>query len=66
MAAEMDKFLHERTAGKKRLRDALRHLVEWSQQNKPAFRIEEIPAIFSQATQVNVGDILERWLRPRD
>jgi hypothetical protein len=32
------------------LRDALRHLVEWSEKNRRAFRIDELPGIFQDAT----------------
>jgi predicted metalloprotease with PDZ domain len=64
MAAEMDARIRERTKGAKRLRDALRQLVAWSAKNRRAFRIEELPGIFAEATGVETRDILERWLGP--
>jgi len=64
MAAEMDQRMREKTKGKKRLRDALRYLVEWSAREKRAFRIEELPRIFKEATRVETRDILEKWLKP--
>lgn len=64
MAAEMDARIRERTAGKMGLRDALRGLLAWSAKNQRAFRIEELPAIFAEATGVDTRDILDRWLRP--
>jgi predicted metalloprotease with PDZ domain len=64
MAAEMDDRIRERTGGDKSLRDALRYLVEWSRKNQRAFRIEELPVRFREATGVETQDILERWLKP--
>jgi predicted metalloprotease with PDZ domain len=64
MAAEMDQKIREQSKGTKRLRDALRHLMEWSAKEKRAFRIEELPRIFKEATGAETGDILEKWLRP--
>ena len=64
MAAEMDDRMRQQTAGRKQLRDALRHLVAWSTRERRAFRIGEIPAIFREATGVETRDILERWIGP--
>jgi predicted metalloprotease with PDZ domain len=63
MAAEMDDRIRAQTEGKKSLRDALRHLMDWSEQNQRAFRTEELPAIFREATGVNTADILDRWMQ---
>ncbi len=63
MAAEMDDRIRAQTDGKKSLRDALRHLMDWSEQNQRAFRTGELPAIFREATGVNTADILDRWMR---
>lgn len=64
MAAEMDERIRERSKGAKRLQDALRHLMEWSAKEKRGFRIEELPAIFKEATGVDTRDVLEKWLQP--
>jgi predicted metalloprotease with PDZ domain len=64
MAAEMDDTIRSQTAGQKSLRDALRHLLDWSAQNQRAFRTEELPAIFRDATGVDTSAILARWLEP--
>jgi predicted metalloprotease with PDZ domain len=64
MAAEMDERIHRDTQGRKSLRDALCHLVEWSKENRRAFRVEELPTRFREATGVDTRDILERWLQP--
>jgi predicted metalloprotease with PDZ domain len=64
MAAEMDDQIRAQTAGKKSLRDALRHLIDWCDNHHRAFRVEELPAIFREATGVDASAILERWTRP--
>jgi predicted metalloprotease with PDZ domain len=62
----MDDRIRSETRGAKSLRDALRGLVVWSAQNHRAFRIEELPARFREATGVDTRDIMERWLAPLD
>jgi predicted metalloprotease with PDZ domain len=64
MAAEMDDRIRSQTGGKKSLRDALRHLMEWSERNRRAFRVEELPVIFREATGVDTASILDRWMQP--
>jgi predicted metalloprotease with PDZ domain len=64
MAFEMDQRIRAGSKGTRRLRDALRHLLAWSEKNKRGFRIEELPAIFREATGVDTRDILEKWLQP--
>ncbi len=64
MAAEMDERIRSSTNGQKRLRDALRFLVKWSQREKRGFRIDELPGIVQEATGVDTRDILEKWLAP--
>jgi predicted metalloprotease with PDZ domain len=63
MAAEMDDRIRARTQQKKSLRDALRYLLDWSEKNRRAFRVEELPVIFRDATGVDTRDILDRWLQ---
>ena len=64
MAAEMDERIAARTGGAKGLRDALRGLMTWSRGSGRGFRIDELPAIFAEATGVDTRDILDRWLAP--
>jgi len=64
MAAEMDDRIRKETRGQKSLRDALRHLVAWSAQNRRAFKVQEVPVRFREATGVETRDILEKWLVP--
>ncbi len=64
MAAAIDERIRRESRGAHRLRDALRHLVSWSRQNDRAFEIEELPAIFEEATGVDTRDVFEDWLKP--
>jgi predicted metalloprotease with PDZ domain len=64
MAAEMDDRIRLRTGGQKSLRDALRHLMDWSEQNHRAFRTEELPVIFQEVTGVDTASILRQWMQP--
>ena len=62
MARDMDDLIREKSGGKKRLRDALRALVAWSQNSPRAFRIDELPVIFQTATGVDTRAVMDRWL----
>jgi predicted metalloprotease with PDZ domain len=64
MAGEMDDRIREQTSGQKSLRDALRFLVAWTAQNHRAFRTDELPEIFRQATGVDTTSILKSWMQP--
>jgi len=64
MAAEMDDYIQAQTSGQKSLRDALRYLIAWTAQNKRAFRTDELPGIFRQATGVDTSSILQSWMQP--
>jgi predicted metalloprotease with PDZ domain len=64
MAAEMDDAIRAQTGNQKSLRDALRHLLDWSAQNHRAFRVEDLPQIFHDATGVDITEILTRHLQP--
>lgn len=63
MAGEMDDRIREQTTGRQSLRDALRHLMDWSDKNQRAFRVEELPTIFREATGVDTTGILTRWMQ---
>ncbi len=62
MAAEMDDAIRAQTGGRKSLRDALRALVAWSQTERRAFRLEELPELLRQGTGVDVRAAFEEWL----
>jgi hypothetical protein len=59
MAAEMDDRIRASTGGAWSLRDALRHLLRTPQ----PFRIEDLPAVFRDATGAEAGEIPERRLK---
>jgi predicted metalloprotease with PDZ domain len=64
MAAEMDDAIREQTQNQKSLRDALRHLLDWTAQRHRAFRTDELPQIFGEATGVDTTAILNRAMQP--
>jgi predicted metalloprotease with PDZ domain len=64
MASEMDELIRRKSGGAKRLRDGLRHLMVWFQRNQRPFEIDELPAIFAEATGVDTREVMERWLEP--
>jgi predicted metalloprotease with PDZ domain len=64
MAAEMDDRIRAQTSGQKSLRDALRYLIAWTTHNRRAFRTDELPAIFREATGVDVSSILNARMKP--
>ena len=64
LAAALDERIRQRTAGQKRFRDAARYLMVWSARHRRGFRIEELPAIFREATGVETSDLWERALTP--
>jgi predicted metalloprotease with PDZ domain len=64
MAAEMDDLIRAQTNNQKSLRDALRYLIAWTAQNHRAFRTDELPEIFRQATGVDTTPILKSWMQP--
>ena len=66
MAEEMDTQIRTQTHDGKSLRDALRALLAWSAQTHRAFRVEELPAVFYEATGVDTKAILEKWIKPQE
>jgi predicted metalloprotease with PDZ domain len=63
MAAEMDELIRNESGGAKRLRDGLRQLMAWSREKQRPFEIDELPAIFEEATGVDTREILSRCLQ---
>ena len=64
MAAEMDDRIRAQTSNQESLRDALRYLMAWTAKNRRAFRTDELPEIFRQATGVDTTSILKSWMQP--
>jgi predicted metalloprotease with PDZ domain len=62
MAAEMDDRIQAQTEGKKSLRDAFRALLAWSATNQRAIQVEEMTQIVSRSTDVDIHDIVARWM----
>jgi predicted metalloprotease with PDZ domain len=66
MAAEMDDRIRSKSQGEKSLRDALRGLLRWSDENQRPFQTRDLAGYFKNATGVEVADILERWQQPQE
>lgn len=64
LAHELDERIRSASSGRRRFRDAARHLVAWSAQQRRAFRVSELPSIFRDATGVETADVWKRWLGP--
>lgn len=65
MATEIHERIRTKTQGRKSLRDGLRARLEWSACTQKAFEIEEMAGVLSNATRVDVHDILDRWTAPQ-
>jgi predicted metalloprotease with PDZ domain len=66
MAAEMDDQIRRQTQGAKSLRDALRALVARTEREQRPFKINELAPVFQEATGVDVSEILQGWMQPRE
>ena len=64
LALELDDVITKQSRGRKRLRDAMRHVMEWSKREGRPFRVDDLPKIITEATNVDVGDVMNRWHRP--
>lgn len=65
MAAEVDERIEARSNGERDLRDALLHLVRWTRDHPAGFEsVEQLIGLIREATGVDVGDVMERWLAP--
>jgi predicted metalloprotease with PDZ domain len=64
LAAELDERIRAKSGGRKRFRDAARHLVEWSAASRRGFRIDELPGLFRDATGVETLEIWEKHVGP--
>jgi predicted metalloprotease with PDZ domain len=64
MAAALDDRIQRDSRGAKSLKDALRHLVAWTARERRAFAIGELAGLVREATGVDVGAVIDEWLRP--
>jgi len=62
MARDMDRRIRVRSGGARSLRDALRFLVAWSVRERRAFRVDEIPALLSEGSGVDLREDFDRWM----
>jgi len=64
MALELDQRIQESSAGKKRFRNVMRFFMTWSERERRPFKVAEISSIVTEATGVEVSDVIDRWMRP--
>jgi predicted metalloprotease with PDZ domain len=64
MAADIDKYVKQQTAGKRSMKTIYRYLYEWSLRNRRPFTMEEFPRLLEQATGVDVSAIYNKWQQP--
>ncbi len=64
IAAEIDEWIQQESAGTKSLRDGLRYLMRWSEEEGQPLVMEDLPAIIEQATGVDTSAILRHWMEP--
>lgn len=64
MAAAIDERIQRETGGAKSLRDALRYLVAWTDRERRAFTLDELPVLVRTATGVDTSAVVAEWLRP--
>ena len=65
MAAEMDAWIRQESAGTMSLRDGLQYVMRWSEQAGRPLAMEDLPGMFEQAVGVDTTAIMQRWMKPR-
>ena len=64
MAAAMDARIREASGGTKRFRDVMRYLMEWTERNGREYGLDELAALFREATGVDVSEEVRAWMGP--
>ena len=64
MAIDMNKYLLEKSGGKKSMKDVLRYLYNWSKQQNRPFSLEEFPQLINQACDIDLSKIYKKWQLP--
>lgn len=64
MAIEMNRYLKEKTDGKKSMRDIIRYLYQWSKENKRPFTMDEFPLLINKACDIDLTEIYKKWQLP--
>jgi hypothetical protein len=65
-AEEIDVLIHQKTGGKKRLRDSFHAMMSWPEKSGRGFRLDELPGLIGKSVGVDEKEIKEtvdRWLR---
>jgi predicted metalloprotease with PDZ domain len=64
MAMEINEYLKSKTGGRKSMKDIYRYLWQWANENKRAFTMEEFPKLISQACNIDLTAIYQKWQGP--
>ncbi len=65
MAEAVDRRVRERTGGAKTFQDVTRGLLRWCAASSAPVTVAAIEAVVWNETNVEVGDLIDRWLAPR-
>lgn len=61
LAHDLDIFIQKETEGKKSFKDAILGLLKWTENNKRAFKYNEIELIMSEATGIDLSNVWSKW-----
>ena len=50
--------------GARQFRDVMRFLMTWNKRERRPFKVVELSGIIAEATGVEVGGVIERWMKP--
>jgi len=64
MATEMNKYIIEKTNGKRSMRDVLRFLYTWSKHHQRSFTMQEFPSLIDEGSGVKLDGIYRKWQLP--
>ncbi len=64
LAHDLDLLIQKETNGQKSFKDAILGLLKWTEANKRAFKYDEIEAIMSEYTGVDLSNVWHKWQKP--
>lgn len=64
LAHDLDLLIQKETNGQKSFKDAILGLLKWTEANKRAFKYDEIEAIMSEHTGVDLSSLWHKWQKP--
>lgn len=64
LAHDLDLLIQKKTNGQKSFKDAILGLLKWTEANKRAFKYDEIEAIMSEYTGVDLSSVWHKWQKP--